>query len=199
MAITPEVIQDHLPYYLTQEAKDGILQELRKFPEAFQYYLMGLHQYRDDMLQGGGWQHLHLRDFGTGEKLHVSGVILSNTCDISPENKRDLPINVIFAPLIPLSALRARLAGTGASEERISAKLDAIRKQHVTNLFYVPAGGGLEADHVVLLDDVHTMPAEVFVAERGTKIFTLSQAGFYLFIIKLSLHFCRFHENLIRA
>src|SRR5262249_26177507 len=75
----------------------------------------------------------------------------------------------------------------------------AIRKQHVTNLFYVPAGSGLEVDHVVLLDDVHTMPAEVFATERGTKIFTLSQAGFYLFIIKLSLHFCRFHEALIRA
>jgi hypothetical protein len=93
----------------------------------------------------------------------------------------------------------ARLANTGASHERISAKLDAIRKQHVTNLFYVPSGSGLETDHVVLLDDVHTMPAEVFAAERGTKIFTLNQAGFYLFIIKLSLHFCRFHENLLRA
>jgi hypothetical protein len=39
MEITPESIKDHLPYYLTQEAKTGIVQELQKFPDNLEYYL----------------------------------------------------------------------------------------------------------------------------------------------------------------
>jgi len=197
MEITPETIKDHLPYYLTQEAKIGIVQELQKFPDNLQYYLQG--QYEEEMLQGDGWRQLHLRNFETGEKALVNGVVLSNTCDVAPENKRELPVNVVFAPLVPLSAYQGLLANAGLSEQSIKAKFEAIRKQRVTNLFYVPAGSGLEADHIVLLDDVHTMPARALETRTSTKIFTLSQAGFYLFILKLSIHFCRFHENVARS
>ena len=30
------------------------------------------------------------------------------------------------------------------------------------------------------------------------KLYTLSQEGFWVFLIKLSIHFCRFHENVPR-
>jgi hypothetical protein len=64
----------------------------------------------------------------------------------------------------------------------------------------MPTGGALSSEHVVVLDDVHSMPAQVYESEKKNgKIFTLSQAGFYLFILKLSIHFCRFHENLART
>jgi hypothetical protein len=40
----------------------------------------------------------------------------------------------------------------------------------------------------VLLDDIHSMPVQVYEEEKSKgKIFTLSQAGFYLFILKLSI------------
>jgi hypothetical protein len=151
------------------------------------------------MLQGDAWRQLHLSNFETGEKASVNGVVLSNTCDVAPDNKRDLPINIVFAPLLALSAYETLLTSAGVSKQSISAKLEAIRRQRVINLFYVPAGSGLEADHIVLLDDIHTMPARAFDTQSSGKIFTLSQAGFYLFILKLSIHFCRFHENLARS
>jgi hypothetical protein len=151
------------------------------------------------MLQGDAWRQLHLRNFETGEKALVNGVVLSNTCDVAPDNKRDLPSNIVFAPLVALSAYERLLDNAGVSKQSISDKMNAIRRQRVTNLFYVPAGGALEAEHIVLLDDIHTMPAKAFEVHSSTKIFTLSQAGFYLFILKLSIHFCRFHENLARS
>ena len=59
------------------------------------YYLQP--GYQDELLQRrNGWRQLQLRNFLTGEKGLVHGVILSNTCDVSPENKRDLPANISF-------------------------------------------------------------------------------------------------------
>jgi hypothetical protein len=199
MEITTDTIRDHLPYYLTEQAKTGVLRELEHFHLGeMQYYL--LNRYQEEMLQGDGWQRLQLRNFDTGEKIFINGTVLSNTCDITPDNRRDFPIKIIFAPLISLATYVAMLQRAEVRQDSIDAKITAISGQRVTNLFYVPAGGGLAEEHIVLLDDVHTMPATVYEAEKKNgKIFTLSQAGFYLFILKLSMHFCRFHENVARS
>jgi hypothetical protein len=199
MVISAESIREYLPYYLTEDAKVGIINELKKFHVGeMQYYLFD--RYAQEMLQGDGWTRLHLRRFDTGEKIFINGLVLSNTCDVDPSNKRDLPVNIIFAPLVAVDAYIQRLTTAGLTSGSIDAKVAAMRRQEVTNVFYVPAGGGLATEHFVLLDDIHTMPAFVYEHEKGRgKIFTLSQAGFYLFVLKLSMHFCRFHENLIRG
>jgi hypothetical protein len=199
MAISEQAIRDYLPYYLTEEAKVGIVRELNKFQVGqMQYYL--LNRYEEEMLQGDGWTRLHLRNFHTGDKILINGVVLSNTCDVDPSNKRDLPVNIVFAPLVLLEAYVRRLITAGVSETSIDDKIAAMRRQEVTNVFYMPAGGGIDKEHIVMLDDIHSMPAYVYEEETSrSKIFTLSQAGFYLFILKLSMHFCRFHENLLRA
>src|SRR5690242_3972081 len=112
MEITSGTIRDHLPYYLTEEAKSGILKELENFHLGkMQYYLFN--RYQDEMLQGDGWRRLQLRNFNTGEKIHINGMVLSNTCDVSPENRRDLPVKIIFAPLIPLEAYVETLKRAG--------------------------------------------------------------------------------------
>lgn len=53
---------------------------------------------------------------------------------------------------------------------------------------------------MALLDDLHTMNLKKFedISERK-KILTLSQIGFYIFLFKISVHFCRFHEAIERA
>jgi hypothetical protein len=143
MAISAEAIRDYLPYYLTEEAKVGIINELKKFHVGeMQYYLLS--RYQQEMLQGDGWTRLHLRRFHTGEKIFINGVVLSNTCDVDPSNKRDLPVNIIFAPLIAVDAYVQRLIAAGVASQSIDAKVTAMRRQE-TNVFYVPAGGGLAA------------------------------------------------------
>src|SRR5690348_10120581 len=99
MVISIEAIREYLPYYLTEDAKVGVIKELEKFHVGeMQYYLF--RRYEHGMLQGDGWTRLHLRRFDTGEKIFVNGVVLSNTCDVDPSNRRDLPVNIIFAPLV---------------------------------------------------------------------------------------------------
>lgn len=196
MEITADSLKEQIPYYLTQGQKEGLLKALKDFPIITNYYLNG---YQDELLQGDGWTRLQVRRFETGEGASILGIILSNTCDIAPENKRDLPANIIFAPLIPLSAYVNLLDRTGIDLGRIRDKVASIKEQKVSSIFFLPAGSGLQEDHLALLDELYTMPARVFELEEAkSKVFTLSLLGFYLFVFKLSVHFCRFQEQVTR-
>ncbi len=196
MNITAENIKEHIPYYLTQPAKDGLIKSLRDFPEKMNYYT-GIH--KDEVLQGDGWSCLDILNFETAERKSIKGIILSNSCDISSENPRDLPVQIVFAPIIQLSSYEKLLNSNGVPYDKISAKISSIKQQKVTSLFYLPKGGSLESDYIAVFDDLHTLPAKYFyMKSERKKQFTLSQSGFYLFLLKLSIHFCRFHENVFR-
>jgi len=137
--------------------------------------------------------------FETADRKQVRGIILSNSCDISPKNKRDIPANVVFAPIIKLKSFKSRLEQAHISEEKIKSKFSSIRNQMITTLFYLPQGAGLDDEYIALLDDIHTVPYRIFSDQNNrSKLFTLSQVGFYLFVLKLSVHFCRFHEEIAR-
>lgn len=202
MEINVDSLQDQIPYYLTREQKEGIIRALKDFPHNTNYYLTGQHkkEYQDKLLQGDVWKKLKIFNFYTGEKASTTGIVLSNTCDMTPENARDIPVNIVFAPIVPLSAYSSALEKGGISSEKIQQKILAIKAQQITTIFYLPAGDGLDKDHIVLLDDIHTIPAKAFEQEAGkSKQFTLSLFGFYLFVFKLSVHFCRLHEGVNRA
>ena len=191
-----EELGRYFPSYLTDDQKRLLAQELRSFRDKMPYYTS---MYPDEVLQGDGWTKFALVDFDTGKGRSVRGIVLSNTCDIDPNNERILPVNVLFAPIVGLAAYAQKVADAGMPLEKIGDKLDAIRRQDVTSVFYLPAGGGLTEEHIALLDDVHPMRVERMYATEGrTKLFTLSQGGIYLFLLKLSMHFCRFHDRVVR-
>jgi hypothetical protein len=110
-----------------------------------------------------------------------------------------MPPHVVFAPLITMQRFKERLSAAGLAVDQVEGKLSAIKKQHVTSVFYLPTGANLAEDHIALLDDLHPVPLEMFLNADQPKLFTLSQVGFYLFIIKLSIHFCRFSEGIHRG
>ena len=193
---TIEQIQEHLPKYLSPKQQKELLDQLRDF-ENRNYYTI-LHD--SEMLQGDGWTKIEIVDFATGARDKVRGILLSNSCDIALENPREFPPRLVFAPLIPLRAFVDLLTSAGLKPEQIDSKVATIRKQRVTSLFYLPQGGGLDADHIAPLDDLHSIPLEGFLREaERTKLFTLGQMGFYLFLFKLSIHFCRFQEGVVRS
>ena len=196
MPISAEAIQTHIPFYLTQDQKDGLIKALGDFPRQIQYYI-GL--YSNEMLQGDGWEQLEVIRFEDGARGRIKGIVLSNSCDISSDNKRDTPPKITFAPIIKLTNYSQLLLSNGLSQQQIDDRFVAIREQRITSMFYLPKGGALEDEYVALLDDLHSIPAHAFerVAEKK-KLFTLSMVGFYLFLLKLSVHFCRFHENVAR-
>ncbi len=197
MEISLQSIQDYLPYYLTDEDKKAIAHALDTFPAGFQYYCSG---YEHATLQGDGWYGFQVFNFFSGEKAGVYGIVLSNSCDISPENSRNTPIKITFAPLMRLASFKRALHAAGVADQVIESKMASIRRQENTELFYLPALGAEDEDFVAVLSDLHSMPHSVFADSTVMqKRFTLSMYGFYLFLMKLSIHFCRFQEKLDRS
>jgi hypothetical protein len=192
MELSGESIGTYIPYYLTQGDKDALVRALADF-DSIVYYKRLDHP---TALQGDGWSSLQLLKYETGEKKKVRGIILSNSCDIDPSNKRDIPGRLLFAPIIRLKSYGELLNQAGISKEKIASKFDSIRKQFVSTLFYLPVGEALDDEYIALLDDIHSIPQSVFLEEKERKkLFTLSLPGFYLFILKLSIHFCRFSDE----
>ncbi len=188
-------IHDHIPKYLSSGKQAELIAALRDF-ENRPYYMT-----RDssEVLQGDGWSGLEIVRFEDGKRDAIKGIVLSNSCDINPKNRRDVPPRLIFAPLVSVDDYIGLLRRAEVASDAIEAKLDTIRRQRVTSIFFLPQGGILDRDYIALLDDVHNLPFARFEADkRRAKFFTLNQVGHYLFILKLSIHFCRFQENIAR-
>ncbi|WP_433692099.1 hypothetical protein [Herbaspirillum seropedicae] len=194
MQLSPKELEKIFPYYLTAPQKEAMAKAISEFPNC-NYYLGT----QPDLLQGDGLSGLEIISLETAERAFIKGIVISNSCDVAAENPRALPPLITFAPLIELGSFEARLKGAGLTSAQIADKLRATRAQEITNLFYLPASAGLNSEHIALLDDVKTIHLKRYEAqENKTKFFSLSQMGFYIFLIKLSIHFCRMHENVAR-
>ena len=193
-----EQIRLFLPKYLSAEQQRELFSELAKFPDNFDFYLVR-EDLREMLLQRDGWRGFVVIDFVTGARKTVSGIVLSNSCDIAIENQRDFPVNILFAPLIALEKYKNSLRSVQKTDTQIDGIIGNIRKQYVTSIFYIPDWPGIMEESIILLDDIHTHPLQDFLqsAERQP-IFTLNQYAFYLFLIKLSIHFSRFREGIQR-
>jgi hypothetical protein len=202
MKLDAETLIQQIPHYLTAEDQKVLLEELSAISRGgtAEYLLSpSRDSFGEVMLQGDGWRGFLLFLFETGDLRSVRGIVLSNSCDVDPKNPRDVPARVIFAPLVRLSVYKALLDASGIGAERVAAKIDAIKAQKTSNIFYLPAGGVLQEDYVVRFDDAHNMPVAAHAkAEDRGKLFTLSNTGFYMFVLKLSVHFCRLQEKVNR-
>jgi len=193
--LTTDQIQQNIPRYLTALQQTELVRQLNDFENRSYYTSL----FPNQILQGDGWSGIEIIRFENGARDKVKGILLSNSCDIDPANKRDFSPRIIFAPLVRLNEY-AKLLASFLGVEQINNKMTAIRRQHVSSLFFLPHGGLLDTDYIAILDDLHTIPFEIFRhnSER-VKLFTLSQMGFYLFVLKLSIHFCRFQDGDVRS
>jgi len=192
-----DTVRLFLPKYLTPGRAKDLWTELSAFPENRNYYLTSSNL-RDDLLQGDGWQGFVVVDFASGTRKSVTGMIISNSCDISLENSRSLHARILFAPLIEVAKLRHRLFLAGRTPEQVDAFLADVRRQRITSIFYLPQYSDVMTESVVLLDDIHSHPSGDFLNAQRTICFRLNQFAFYLFLMKLSIHLCRFQEGVPR-
>src|SRR3989442_12258569 len=188
-----EQIKLFLPKYLTPQQKSELFAELSKFPENMVFYLSNA-VWNDQILQGDGWRGFAAIKFVHAEKKAVSRVVISNSCDIPTGNTRDLPVNILFSPLIEVSKFAETLQAGGKSAMQIEDVLRNIKKQRVTSIFYLPERYGIWPESIILLDNIHAHPLQDFLQARRESLFTLNQYAFYLFLMKLSIHFSRFQE-----
>lgn len=192
-----EQIKLFLPKYLTPQQTKDLYEELKSFPNFMQFYLHSS-DLQDELLQGDGWSGLDAINFSSCQPKPIKGLVLSNSCDVSSQNRRNLPVNLVFAPIIGFSRFIERLQSRGLSSNQIESQLSAIRNQQLTSVFYLPEADGVIDESLVFLDNIHAEPLDYFMSNEEVPLFTLSQHAFYVFIIKLSIHFCRFQEGVNR-
>ncbi|MES2236525.1 MAG: hypothetical protein V4500_02075 [Pseudomonadota bacterium] len=184
-----------LPKYLSPEGRKQLFSEIKKF-DGINYYSSISDS---EPLQGDGWSNVEFVDVESLTKLSTSVVVLSNSCDISSDNARKMPPRITVTPLIRLSKLSALLAQHNLSQEQIDQYTKDLRAQVISNALYLPAGSGLEEDAVVLFDNVQSQQLNKFSqVDNKTRLFSLSQFAFWLFLVKLAIHYCRAQEGILR-
>jgi len=190
----------YLPKYLSEESEKQLFDSLKDFPtNVDQRLYTNFLENEPVIFQGDGLQNLLAVNLPSTETKVVSGMVISNTCDIDPSNKRNFPSQIIYAPIIDFdkysNSLKSRL-----SEDKVEGHLNAIRKQYVTQIFYLPPITDKLSESIVFLDRLHNIGNDyVNRSELGSsRIFTLSDFGNYLFLFKLSLHFTRIQDKVER-
>jgi hypothetical protein len=134
------------------------------------------------------------------EKVYTDAIIVSNTCDISFENKHDVNTKqCLFAPLVDFKEYLLDLEKAGCKPEQIESFSNAVKAQLRTNIFYLPTNHKDGKEYIVLLDNVFWFPTTELNSYIDNidenRISTLSHFGYYLFILKLSYHLCRLPEQ----
>jgi hypothetical protein len=186
-----------LPQYLAPARTAELYEALKQFPDLPNFYLAP-ESLDEDLLQGDGWRGFVITEFGGGKTKPVSGIILSNSCDIDTANPEHLPRRVLFSPLVSLFGYEAALRSSGLADDQVASTLDAIRRQRITSIFHLPSAPYGPDESIVLLDDVHPHPLAHFKTTTRTRLFRLHQSAFYVFVVKLSIHFCRLQEGVGR-
>lgn len=189
--------KDFLPYYLTAEQKNGLASAMRDFSGRSHIYTS---HFSGETLQGDYWEKMPFMDFNTGKKDKLKVLVLSNSCDIDASNSRDFPIHMTYAPIISMSLYEQLLVKLGHDSKVIAGKVEAIKGQKITSMIFLPASAEVESDGIALLDRAISVPFKAFLAEKEKrKIVSLNQFGHYLLSFKLSIHFCRIHEGIVRG
>ncbi len=205
------------PSFLSDTEKERITQGLSQFGESVastpklytDFFATGVSEH---LLQGDLLPSIRLpiwqSEPATFTKGYSNALLIANTCDVDVVgNPRNVPKEVGFVPLVPLadftSALTREFRAQGLPPATIKAKLQSLEKelrgQQFTNIFYLPASPSGLPEHVALLDRPFWFPSSELVSVGPAllehRLATLSQWGYYLFILKLSYHLCRLPEE----
>lgn len=194
-------IERYLPKYLTPDSKEQLFTSLKQFPANYEKVFYSEQVKRESvLLQGDGVSGLPYFNYKTSLQKDISALVVSNSCDISPENKRLFSSHVVFTPIIKLNNVVDNLIAKGIPQTQVDELVRKIREQKITQIFYLPKGNDLEEEHIVFFDRVQNISLEDFSIEdmSDRKLFSLSNTGFYVFIVKLSIHFTRVQENVDR-
>ena len=144
-------------------------------------------------------------DFDITRNIFITGytptVLISNTCDVSELNERTInQKEALFAPIIPLGQYVDDCQQQGFKSDQIKSFCSQLKRQEFSNLFYLPPIGS--EDYIVRLDKTYWLPQSQLLETsenlHEARYVSLSNWAYYLFIAKLSLHFCRVPEEVER-
>ena len=195
----------YLPQYLSSKDKDALRKELKDFPTdgtKDTIYTAALNT-AEYLLQGDGINEMLYLYFPKTDIKNVPAILLSNTCDMSLENLRINGCRILYAPLINFEKYANMLRATykeAKDQKRIDNHLKDIKDQVITQALYLPKGGSLQYDAIVFFDRAISIPLDKDTVNQlcTKRIFSFSNFGFYLFLLKISIHFTRIQEKIDR-
>ena len=199
--ISDEEIKKYLPKYLSAASYDQLLIELKSFPGNMDNRMFTSFLDSKYIYQGDGLLNMPIINILNPDKSRKEApcIVLSNTCDVSPENKRLFASSILYAPIIPLDKYIDIMLAQQVSKEKISNHIDLIKQQKFTQLFYLPSTES-NPESIVFLDRIFNVDVNYINQEEipDRRFFSLSNYGFYLLLFKLSVHFSRIQENVDR-
>lgn len=209
MAFGDDNFEKILPPYLVEPDKSRLRESLKQFiPDGRRGEINYENFYRDYnyayFMQSDLVREVRFAEWDEGralyDKKYTDAIIISNTCDVSIENSRDINTKqCLFAPLIDFNLFLSELKNEGYSSEKVNTFSENVKSQLCTNIFYLPQLNKEGKEYIVLLDNVFWFPTSElnsYIEEiEENRISSLALFGFYLFILKLSFHLCRLPEQ----
>ena len=199
--ISPDELKLYLPKYLSAQSEEVLFEELKRFPNNIDKRVYTTYLKDSPVIyQGDGLQGLLFVRLPESKPHKVPAIVLSNTCDVHPENLRLYSPNIVYSPIWNLEKYQNALVEEGHTKEKIKGHINDIRKQRIFSIFYLPQGGRLEAESLVFFDHIACFDAKFLDVSniKRIRLFTLSDYGFYLFVFKLAVHFTRIQEKVDR-
>jgi len=201
--ISFEEIKAFLPQYLTEDHQQRLISVLKSFPEKFRDGAYTEEQtVVEQLLQGDGVPDFPIVNLPSVVVKNGKALIISNSCDIATENKREIrPKRLSFCPIVDLTLYESALSEVGVSAQQIGSHVVEIKAQKISNIFYLPKAEKMSGDGIVFFDSLLSIDNAALDRNEiiSKKLFTLSDAGWYFLLLKMSIHFTRMNEGVKRG
>jgi hypothetical protein len=198
----PDDIKLYLPKYLSETSYNQLLNSLKQFTkEPYKnFYTFNLKD-QSNFYQGDGLKSLPIYNFQDNSIKNHSAIIISNSCDLCTDNKRLYPTNLLYAPIMDFNIYINNLKQKKIDEDKIKNHILAIKEQKLSSVFYLPKINSEFQESIVFLDRIFNISLKLVPSKLSNEFryFSLSDYGFYIFLVKLSIHFTRIMENLDRG
>ena len=202
MELSQEKIRRHLPEYLNPNDKTKLFEELKLFPDNIDSRIYSSHPELSDKIiyQGDIVSNQPLVFLPNNIVKSNQVFIISNTCDIDLSNERVKTPRVVYCPIIQFQVYSQLVREYYDTVEAVDSHLNTIKKQRITSMFYLPEYGDI-TESIVLFDSTNNYLLDESNLERmlENRVVSLANYGFYLFLVKLSIHFTRVEENVNRG
>lgn len=201
--MTDDEIKKYLPQYLSESEMRSLKDDLRKFnPDTCQgAFFTSRFNGEPFLMQGDYIGQAPVHNFPASlESREVPALIISNTCDMSMDNKRVYSTRIMYVPMMNFDKYAQNVLRI-MEPEKARQHFESLRNQHITGIIYLPTKLELGYDSIGFLDRMVTIPCTQSNIDHliSSRRFTLNNFGFYLLLLKLSMHFSRIQEKINRG
>lgn len=198
-----EDIKLYLPQYLAEDNLTVLKQQLKAFGEGHDIGEYFTSRLKDEpyLFQGDGVKSIMVNLPNPEIKHDIPVLLLSNTCDMDVNNSRLNQCRIMYAPILNLDKYINALKSNGISYDRIQNHVKEIKNQSISQILYLPTSILYGYDSIVMFDRAISIPLSKENINNlvRSRLFTLSNYGFYLLLLKLSYHFTRIQEKVDRS